>query len=444
LDKATLVTCGWIRALKKYLSHKGLRTVPVGDDESHRVDPRFKNHLLKSTREDITTLYDLTNDSFKRYASRRCMGTRQFLGWKSPKMKHFGGVTWKSYAEVGVDAHSFGAALRVAGLVPASDRTTLEELQTPCSLAIFEDACAEWLIAALGAFSQSIIVTTVSNSLGTDGVVNAVNAGSIAAIVVNKIHVKKLVENSIKMPSLKTIIYTSNLVGPKANIEVPDSTPKVQIVAFQDFVASGGTTKIPPTPPLANTSALIMYKANAAGKGIVITHGNMVAACASGAFALGIREEEDSYISYLPPSLCIELVMELIMISRGCTICYAEPKSLTKTGSYPEGALTQFAPTVMMGFPRTWGAFMKRIQERMHQASPFGQFLVQAAMEARSFALNHGYDTPLFNALVFDKLKPVFGGKLRLAIAAPGPLWGGIRDFIHTCFGIPLIKIYVS
>ncbi len=287
-----MITFGWIGAVKKAFTPTGLRTVPVADDESHRVDPRFKNNLRCVPREGVNTLYDLAKDGFKRYADRHCVGSREFLGWKNPKVKNFGdNITWKTFAEVGEISHKFGAALRAAGLVPAPETTTLEKHKTPSSIAIFENTCAEWLIAALGAFSQSIIVTTVYSTLGFDAVVEAINDGSIAAIVANKINVKKLVENISKMPTLKTIIYTNDLIAPGDKVDLPEAPAGIKIVSFDDFVASGNTTAFPATPPVAGTCAVIMYTSGSTGKpkGVVITHACIVGVCAAGEIALGIR-----------------------------------------------------------------------------------------------------------------------------------------------------------
>jgi len=155
------LTFGWVKALKKLVTPEKVRSVPVGDDPSHRVATGYKGKLLTTPREGVATLYDISSDSFKRYGDRKCMGTREFLGQHNgnPKVKHFGGINWRTFEEVGTDSLKFGAALRSAGLVPAADKGTLDKISTPCSLAIFENTSAEWMIAAQGAFSQSIIVT---------------------------------------------------------------------------------------------------------------------------------------------------------------------------------------------------------------------------------------------------------------------------------------------
>ncbi len=419
------------------------------DNESHRVDPRFKNNLVTSPRQGVATLYDLIKDSFQRYGDRNLMGTRKFEGWKSPKVKQFSAsTTWKTYAEVEEVSRKFGAALRASGLVPAPYKTTLDQRTTPCSLAIFENTCPEWLIAALGAISQSIIVTTVYATLGFDAVVEAINDGAIAAIVANKKSVGKLVQNFSKMPTLTTIIYTNDLIEPTDQTELPNAPEGLKIISFDDFVALGDTAAFPPTPPTPDTCAVIMYTSGSTGKpkGVVITHRCVVGFCASGFIALEEKKVfgNERYIAFLPLAHILEFVAEFIMLSSGCTICYTDPKSLFRNGSLPLGAMEHFSPSLMASVPKILDILKKQITAKVSKSSAFEQLLVQTAMEARDFALKHGYDTPLFNFLFFHKFKKSVGGKLRLGLCGGGALNGEVQDFIRTCFGMSIVQGYVS
>lgn len=74
-----------------------------------------------------------------------------------PPVKHYGtDVTSVSYGEVGEMVHKFGAALRKEGLVAAPERATLERIRTPCSLAIFENTCQEWMIGTFLAAKHNV------------------------------------------------------------------------------------------------------------------------------------------------------------------------------------------------------------------------------------------------------------------------------------------------
>jgi long-chain acyl-CoA synthetase len=236
-----------------------MRSVPVNNDESHRVDPRFKNKLASQPHPGVETLYDLAKDAFKRYGARNCMGTREFLGWKNPKVKEFGGISWQSFSEVGVQAHKFGAALRSAGLQPSPPTTNLDKVTTPCRIAIFENTCADWMVACIGAMTQSICVATVYATLGIEAVIEAIEDNMIPVVVCNKKDVNKLVQDIKKMPSLKYIVYTNDLVAPTDKITLPSAPKGVKIVSFDDFCASGDVKAYPPTPPKSDTCAVVMY-----------------------------------------------------------------------------------------------------------------------------------------------------------------------------------------
>jgi long-chain acyl-CoA synthetase len=424
----------------------------VNQEESHRVSALYssnkvdgsKQPLLSTPIEGVTSLHDLAQRSFNLYSSTKCMGTREYLGQLDAKVKKFGNIRWRTYKQVGEASQSFGAALRDIGLVPSPEEASLDQLTTPCSLAIFENTCAEWMIAAIGAFSQSIIVTTIYATLGMDAVVEAVKDGIIRAMVCNKRSVGVLLSRIAEMPTLKFIIYTNDLVAPDEDIPIPHSNSPVTIIPFDDFVASGNVTQYPPTPPTSTTAAVLMYTSGSTGKpkGVVLTHSNVLAAVASANLAIPKREG-DVYLAYLPLAHILELFAEFSNLSEGCSLGYADPKTLSATGASPVGALEQFSPTHMCGVPKIWDIIKKGVEAKLSAASPVAKFLVDTALQARSFALAHGYDTPLFKLLVFNKFSKVVGGRLRLAVSGGGPLNAEVQIFIRTVFGCPLFQGYV-
>jgi len=84
----------------------------------------------------------------------------------------------------------------------------------------------------------------------------------------------------------------------------------------------------------------------------------------------------------------------------------------------------------------------KGVQAKIAAESKVKQYLVNTAFESRMRAMKLGFDTPLFNALVFKKFSKVVGGKLRIAISGGGPLNSDVQGFIRTCFGATFIQGY--
>ena len=374
------------------------------------------------------------------------MGAREFLGWKVPKkVKEFSDhITWRTFEEVHKELHQFGAALKKCGMVSAPDTTTLEKVKTPCRLAIFENTCAEWMIACMGAFSQGMTVTTVYATLGMDAVVEAVQDNIISVLVCNKKDVARLVGKISHMPTLNTIVYISDLVAPTDTIDIPRAPHGVKIVSFEEFVASGDIKAFPPSPPKKDSTAVVMYTSGSTGKpkGVIVKHSQILACVAAAETVLPLKDGEDVYLAYLPLAHIMEMVAEFIFIALGCTLCYSEPKSLTETGSYPKGALEVFQPTLMVAVPKIWDIMKKSVQATVAKESATKQYLVKTALDWRSFCLSIGMDTPFLNKLVFKKIKQKVGGKLAYALSGGGPLNAEVQDFVRTAFGITFVQGY--
>lgn len=418
-----------------------MRSVPVADDVSHRVNAEYKNNLKISPTEGVTTLHELAFNSYKKFGQRNAMGQREYLGQHTPKVKKFGKASFKTYAQVKDVSLKFGASLRSAGLVSSPDKATLDQLTTSCTLAIYENTCSEWMIGALGAYTQSVSVTTVYSTLGIDAVIDSINDGRIRAILCNKKSVSVLLGKIKGMPTLKHIIYTNDMVAPDEEVNMPAAPADVTVVSFEDFVSAGDTKAFPVVPPKPDTCAVIMYTSGSTGKpkGVVVTHKNVLATTT---LITGIIDETDSAIAYLPLAHIFELMSEFAMIGVGCCMCYADPKTLTTTGAYPIGALEQYKPTTMIAVPKIWDVIKKGVQAKVAAESKVKQYLVNTAFETRMRARKLGFDTPLFKALVFKKFAKVVGGRLRLGCSGGGPLNADVQSFISTCFGMPLAQGY--
>lgn len=291
-----------------------LRSIPVADDPSHRVRKEFKGKLVMKPSNGASTLHEMAADSFKTHANQICMRKRVFLGWKDDKQKvktFAPDLVELTYAQVGEQAYKFGAALRgIGGCVHSDSTTTLDKVKKPCRIAIFENTCPEWMIAALGAFSQSVGVATVYATLGIDAVTEAVVENTIPVIVCNKTNVKYLVEKSKNMPCLKVIVYTSDLIAPDATVDLPNAPSKgLNIYSFEEFVALGDTTKYPLTAPTPETTAVVMYTSGSTGKpkGVVITHESTLAGCSAAEYVLAMKPS-DKYLAYLPLAHIMELM----------------------------------------------------------------------------------------------------------------------------------------
>ncbi|KAL3921704.1 MAG: hypothetical protein SGARI_006617, partial [Bacillariaceae sp.] len=134
--------------------------------------------------------------------------------------------------------------------------------------------------------------------------------------------------------------------------------------------------------------------------------------------------------------------VEFVVLANGCSLNYADPKSLTATGASPAGALEVYGPTHMVAVPKIWDTIKKGLLAKVALSSPVAQVLVHTALQWRTLAVKYGLDTPLFNAIVFKKFKKAVGGNLKWALSGGGPLNGEVQEFIRVAFNLPLIQGY--
>ena len=87
-----------------------------------RINARYEDIISRAGGEYelITTVHELMQHTFAKYASKNCFGTRTYLGEHTPEgarfpLKMFGETTWKSYREVQHRAAAFGAGLIALG-----------------------------------------------------------------------------------------------------------------------------------------------------------------------------------------------------------------------------------------------------------------------------------------------------------------------------------------
>jgi len=370
----------------------------------------------------------------------------------------FGETEWLTYGEVHRDARAFGVALRKLGLVPAMPGSNLDS--KPHAILIFEDTSRYWLTALLGASSQSIVVATSYATLGISSVAEAIKECNVSVVVCNRKKVQE-VSKTAQGTSLRTIIYTDHYCAPNELLPVAPSNG-MKVMSFDEAIAEGEPSlhEIPETPTSAETLAVIMYTSGSTGKpkGVMITNGNVAASVAGLSSALYMKKGKETYCAHLPAAHIFEFCVELVMLSVGAAIGFADPKTLSSAGAvrqredgslneaagypYPPGAVQEFRPSLLVAVPIIWDTFKKKVEEEVGKRGIISKTIVQAAYSAKYWARKSYRTCPLFHLLVFRKFSQMLGGRLNLAASGGGPLNADVQNFISIMFGCNLLQGY--
>ena len=133
----------------------------------------------------MDTIDKVWNNAVKRYKKKLCLGTRRVLGEDivqngGHKKIDLGNYEWLNYEQAHNISVNFGQGLRKLGIEPKMP------------IAIYADTKQEWLLSALGAFSQSIIVSTMYTNLGDEAVCHGINETQVSVVITSHALLPKL------------------------------------------------------------------------------------------------------------------------------------------------------------------------------------------------------------------------------------------------------------
>ena len=392
----------------------------------------------------VRNIYELFKISSNKHAEKLCSGTRKVLKEVTEQDKQNivarkflmeDAYRWYTYQSIQkrIDDVAFGLVSETC-------------LKSKDVVVIYADTCLEWFISAMACFKVNCKIATIYTNLGPDGVRYCINKVKPKLIITTQKLLSNLQEIlNNESNDLKEIIFFPNLMHP-GNIDNIKEGPWI-IHNFDDiehFGKDSGDANNASEWQVAEQDdiAMIMFTSGSTGnpKGVLLSHGNIIEAVHVNTASISeymecIDLSNETHIAYLPLAHIYEFVVEMTSYCSGVRVAYSSPFTLTerspKVAKGQKGDLSLIQPTFMIAVPLVLNRVYKNIRSEIENKNPLFAQLLKLSFEYKKYWHERGMDTPLLNALVFEKIAGVLGGKLRVLFCGGAPLHNDVYDFFR-------------
>jgi long-chain acyl-CoA synthetase len=264
------------------------------------------------------------------------------------------------------------------------------------------------------------------------------NSEATAIVCDDAVQMAKIAAVRERLPALRTIIVIDPSGETGDAIALDELRERGRSLDRSELDARTGA--VSPEDPFT-----FIYTSGTTGppKGCVLTHGNyraVVSMCES----LGDVSDDDRTYLFLPLAHSFALLVQLMSFDLGGSLAYfgGDPKQIV-----PE--LQEVKPTYLPSVPRIFekiytlalGSQPPEVQAKMKAAAQLG--VKVRDMQTRGEEVPAELLGPFQRAdeELFENVRAVFGGHLRLAISGAAPIAPEILEFFYGC-GVPVFEGY--
>lgn len=366
----------------------------------------------------IGTLHDNFVRSVETFRDYKYLGTRIRVDGTVGEYK------WMTYGEADSARSAIGSGLVFHGITKGS------------CVGLYFINRPEWLIVDHACSAYSYTSVPLYDTLGPEAVKYIVNHAILQAIFCVPQTLNILLSFLSELPSVRLIVVVG---GVDDQIPSLPSTTGVEVISYLKLLSQGQSSLQPFCPPNPDDVATICYTSGTTGtpKGAVLSHGNFIANIAG--VSVGTKlYPSDVYISYLPLAHIYERANQVMMVYFGGASGFYQGDNLKLMDD-----LSVLRPTIFCSVPRLYNRIYAGITNAVKTSGALRERLFNAAYNAKKQAIMSGKNpSPMWDRLVFNKIKEKLGGRVRYMISGASPLSPDVMDFLRVCFGCRVLEGY--
>ncbi|XP_058208512.1 long chain acyl-CoA synthetase 6, peroxisomal isoform X2 [Rhododendron vialii] len=373
---------------------------------------RFPDHP------EIGTLHDNFVHSVETFRDYKYLGTRIRVDGSVGEYK------WMTYGEAGTARSEIGSGLVYRG-IPKATSVGLYFINRP-----------EWVIVDHACSAYSYTSVPLYDTLGPDAVKYIVNHAVVQAIFCVPETLNILLSFLSEIPSVRLIVVVGGIDELLPSLP---STTGVEVLSYSKLLGEGRSNPQPFCPPKPDDVATICYTSGTTGtpKGAVLSHGNLIADVAGSSLAVKFHSS-DIFISYLPLAHIYERANQVTCAHYGVAVGFYQGDNLKLMDD-----MATLRPTIFCSVPRLYNRIYSGIMNAVKTSGGLRERLFNAAYNAKKQAILNGkIPSPMWDRLVFNKIKGKLGGRVRLMASGASPLSPDVMDFLRVCFGCHVLEGY--
>lgn len=348
----------------------------------------------------------------------------KYLGTRVREDGTVGEYRWMTYDEAGTSRSAIGSGLMG------------RQIQKGSCVGLYFVNRPEWLVVDHACSAYSFVSVPLYDTLGPEAVKYIVNHATVRAIFCEPKTLNILMSFLSDIPSVHLIVVVGGVEG-----QMPSrpSTTGVDIIPYAQLHSEGLSRLQPFSPPVSDDIATICYTSGTTGtpKGAVLSHGNLIANVAGASWAIRLYPS-DLYISYLPLAHIYERANQIMVAYSGGASGFYQGDSMKLLED-----MAVLKPTIFCSVPRLYNRIYAGVLNGVKSSSVLRERLFDAAYKAKKQSIITGKKpSPMWENLVFGKIKEILGGRVRYMVSGASPLSPEVMDFLRVCFGCIVVEGY--